>query len=89
MAKQLLTPLQIIARMNFSMKKYSCELLNLTGMVGKVEQSETSNVRTAVSECWNVSNKYTWDNAGDLKQLSMDQTLKADLLSSQKPLAAS
>ena len=23
----------------------------------------------------NVSDKYTWDNAGDLKQLSMDQTL--------------
>ena len=61
--------------MKFSMKKYSCELLNLTGMVGKVEQSETSNVTTAVSESWNVSNKYNWDNAEDLKQLSMDQTL--------------
>ena len=30
--------------------------------------------KTAVCECWNVSNKYTWDNATDLKQLSMDQT---------------
>ena len=78
MAKQLLTPVRIIARMNFAMKKYSCELLNLTGMVGKVEQSETSNVTTAVSESWNVSNKYTLDNAGDLKQLSMDQTLSED-----------
>ena len=73
MAKQLLTLLQIIASMKFSMKIYSCELLNLTGMVGKVEQ--TSNVTRAVSESWNVSDKYTWDNAGDLKQLSMDQTL--------------
>ena len=78
MAKQLLTPLRIIARMNFSMKKYICELLNLTGMVGKVEQNETSNVTAAVSESWNVSNKYTWDNADDLKQLSMDQTLSED-----------
>ena len=34
MAKQLLTPLRLIARMNFSMKSYSCELLNLTGTVG-------------------------------------------------------
>ena len=57
------------------MKNYICKLLNLTGMVGEVEQ--TSNVRTAAfySESWNVNNKYTWDNAGDVKQLSMDQTL--------------
>ena len=68
LAKQLLTPLRIIVQMKFSMKNYSCELLNLTGMVGKVEK--TSNVTTAVSESWNVSNKYAWDNAGDLKQLS-------------------
>ena len=25
-----------------------------------------------------MSDKYTWDNAGDLKQLSMDQTLVED-----------
>ena len=25
-----------------------------------------------------MSDKYTWDNAGDLKQLSMDQTLSED-----------
>ena len=37
MAKQLLTPLRLIARMNFSLKNYNCELLNLTGTVGKVE----------------------------------------------------
>ena len=30
------------------------------------------------SESWNVSDKYTWDNAGDLRQLSMDQTLNDD-----------
>ena len=37
MAKQLLTPLRLIARMNFSLKNYGCELFNLIGMVGKVE----------------------------------------------------
>ena len=40
-------------------------------MVGKVELIST--FTTAVCESWNVSDKYTWDNAGDLKQLSMDQ----------------
>ena len=30
---------------------------------------------TAVCENWNVSDKYTWDDTGNLKQLSMDQTL--------------
>ena len=76
MAKQLLTPLQLIARMNFSLKNYSCELLNLTGMVRKVELIST--FTTAVCESWNVSDRYTSDNAGDLKQLSMDQTLSKD-----------
>ena len=73
MAKQLLTPLRLIARVNFSFKNYSCDLLNLTGTVGKVELIST--FTTAVCESWNASDKYTWDNAGDLKQLSMDQTL--------------
>ena len=72
MAKQLLTPLQLIAHMNFSLKNYSCELVNLTGTVEKVELIPTST--TAVCESWNVSDKYTLDNAGDFKQLSMDQT---------------
>ena len=76
MAKQLLTPLPLIAHINFSLKNYSCELVNLTGTVGKVELIPTS--ITAVCESWNVSDKYTWDNAGDLKQLSMDQTLSED-----------
>ena len=71
--KQLLTLLRLIARMNFSLKNYSCELFYLTGTVGKVELIST--FTTAVCESWNVSDKYTWDNAGDLKQLSMDQTL--------------
>ena len=62
--------------MNISLKSYSCELVNLTGMVGKVELIPTST--TAVCESWNVSDKYTWDNGGDLKQLSMDQTLSED-----------
>ena len=73
MAKQLLTPLRLIARMNFSLKNYSCELFNLIETVGKVELIST--FTTAVCESWNVSDKYTWDDAGDLKQLSMDQTL--------------
>ena len=57
MAKQLLTPLGLIACMNFSLKDYSCELLNLTGTVGKVEL--ISPFTEAVCESWNVSDKYT------------------------------
>ena len=45
MAKQLLTSLRLIARMNFSLKSYSCELLNLTGTVGKVELMSTFTAR--------------------------------------------
>ena len=41
MAKQLLTLLRLIACMNFSLKNYSCELLNLTRTVGKVELIST------------------------------------------------
>ena len=70
MAKQLLTPLRLIARVNFSLKNYGCELFNLIGTVGKVELVST--FTTAVCESWNVSDKYTLDNAGDLTQLSMD-----------------
>ena len=76
MVKQLITPLRLFARINFSLKNYSCELLNLTGTVGKV--GLISIFTTAVCESWNVSDKYTWDNTGDLKQLSMDQTLSKD-----------
>ena len=77
MAKQLLTPLRLIARMNFSLKNYSCELLNFTRTVQKVELIST--FTTAVCKNWNASDKYTWDNAGDLKQqLSMDLTLSKD-----------
>ena len=53
MAKQLLTPLRLIARMNFSLKNHSCELFNLTGTVGKVELIST--FTTTVCESWNVS----------------------------------
>ena len=62
--KQLLTPLRLIARINFSLKNYCCELLNLTGMVGKVGLIST--FATTVYESWHASDKYTWDNAGDL-----------------------
>ena len=65
MAKQLLTLLRLIPQMNFSLKNYSCELVNLTETVGKVELISTS--KTAVCGSWNVSDKYTWDNAEDLK----------------------
>ena len=41
------------------------ELFYLIGTVGKVELIST--FTTAVCESWNVSDKYTWDNAGDLK----------------------
>ena len=40
-------------------------MFTLTGMVGKVELIST--FTTAVYESWNVSDKYTWDNVGDLK----------------------
>ena len=60
--------------MKFSLKNYSFEVFNLTGTVGKVELISTF-ITTAACESWNV---YTWDNAGDLKQLSMDQTLSED-----------
>ena len=41
MAKQLLTPLRLIACIIFLLKNYDCELLNLTGTVGKVELIST------------------------------------------------
>ena len=62
--------------MNFSLKNYGCELFYLIGTVGKVEFPST--FATAVCECWNVSDKYTWDNAADPKQLSMEQTRNED-----------
>ena len=76
MAKQLPTSLRLIARMNVSLKNYRCELFGLIGTVGKVELIST--FTTAVCKSWNVGDKYTWDNAGDLKQLSMDQTVSED-----------
>ena len=77
MEKQSLTPLRLIAHMNFSLKNYSGELVNLTGTtIGKVELIPTST--TSVYESWNVSDKCIWDNAGDLEQLSMDQALSED-----------
>ena len=73
----MLTPLRLIARRNFSFKNYGRELFNLIGTVGKVELTLT--FTTAVCESLNVSDKYTWDNAENLKQLSMDQTLSKDM----------
>ena len=65
MAKQLLTPLGLIAHMIFALKNYSCELFNLTATVEKVELIST--FTATVCESFNVSDKYTCDNAGDLK----------------------
>ena len=71
--------------MNFSLKNYSFESFNLTGTVGKVELISTFSFTTGVCESWNTLNKIqihltnnTLDNAGDLKQLSIDQTLSED-----------
>ena len=77
MVKQLPTSLRLIACMSFSLQNYSCELVNLTGTVGKVELISTFTTAVCKSS-WNVSDKYTWDNAGDLKELSMDQSLSED-----------
>ena len=57
MSKQVLTPLRLIARMNFSLKNYRCELFNLIRTVEKVELIST--FTTAVWESWNVIDKYT------------------------------
>ena len=57
--------------MNSSSENYGCELFNLSGMVRKTEFILI--FTTAVCKCWDVSDKYTWDNAKDLNQLSMDQ----------------
>ena len=73
MAKQLLTPLRLIPRMNFSLINYGCELFNLNG---KVELIPTST--TAICKCLNVSNKYNWDNVADRKQLSMNRACSED-----------
>ena len=51
------------------MKNYGCELFNLTGTVGKVELIST--FTTAVCESCNVIDKYTLDNAGDLREQSL------------------
>ena len=82
MAKQLITLLLLIARLNFSLKNYRCELFNLTRTVGKVELIST--FTTVVFESWNVSDKYSWDNAGDLKQLSRDERLSVRIIGAIK-----
>ena len=67
--KTIANSLRLIARMNVSLKNYDCEWFNLIWTVGKVELIST--FTTAVCESWNVSHRYTWDNAGDHKQLFM------------------
>ena len=61
-----------------TLSNYSCELFNLTGTVRKVELVST--FTTAVCESWNVSDKYTWDNTGDLKARSHDPFLRIRFL---------
>ena len=79
MAKQLLTPNSFATHCTheFFIKNYTCELLNLTSTIGKVELIST--FTKAVCESWNVNDKYTWNNARDHKQPSMDQILKPGL----------
>ena len=69
MAKQKLTPLRLIARMNFSLKSYSCELLNLTRTVGKVESFQLLQQLFAKAGMWatntlgvmlEILNNYPW-----------------------------
>ena len=47
---------------------------------GRIRLPDTSEsaFTTAVCESRNESDKYTWDNAGGLKQLFMDKTLSED-----------
>ena len=49
---------------------------HLIGTVGKVELITT--FTTDVCECWNVSDRQDWGNAGILKQSSMGQTHSED-----------
>ena len=66
MAKQLLTPLRLIACMNFSLKNYSCGLLNLTGTVEKVELISTfttavcKRVTNTLGIMLEILNNYRW-----------------------------
>ena len=52
-----------------SLKKRVC---NLTMCLGTLRLMWRLGFTTAVCECWNVSNKYTQGNAGDLKQHGPD-----------------
>ena len=70
------TPAPVLIGLTFSLKNYSRELFSLIGTVNKVELIPA--FTTAVCECWNASHKYTWDNDGDLKQLSTDQSCSED-----------
>ena len=76
MAKQLITPFVTHSTHDLSLKNYGCQLFYLIGTVGTVEFLST--FATDVYECWNVSYQYTWDNAADFKQLSLDQTHSED-----------
>ena len=76
MAKQLSIPFATHCTHAFFIENYGCELLNLNGTVWKVELIST--FTTAVCECRNVSDKYTWDNDVGLKQLYMDQNCSED-----------
>ena len=76
MVKQLLMLFETHCTHEFFIENYGYDLPNLIGTVGKVELISTFTI--AVCECWNVINKYTWNIAGDLKQLSIDQTRSED-----------
>ena len=62
--------MRLIASKNFhSLNNYDRNLFNLIRAVGKVELIST--FTRDVCECWNMNDKYTWDNAGDLMHQSI------------------
>ena len=69
MAKQLLTPFATHCKLAFFIEKYcGSELFYLIAMVEKVELLST--LTTAVWEYWNVSDKYTTNDAADINLIS-------------------
>ena len=74
-------PLRVIKVINITKDDFY-KSPRLGSSLKKIYYSQESRTRfnftTAVCKSWNVTDKYTWDNAADLKQLSMDLTLSED-----------
>ena len=67
MTKQLLAPCATHCMREFLIENYGRELFNCSDL----ESGTHSIFTTAVCKCHNVNDKYSWDNAADLKKLSM------------------